>query len=237
MNYGQRARFGMMVPSGNVVAEAQFSAMFPADIAFHVTRLRLTGSSREELEAMAENVEEASSLLADVKPDLIGFHCTAVSTLSEDLENSILTRARAASEIEVVATSQAIIGALKALEAKSVVLISPYVEHINASEIAYLKRRGIEVIDAVGLGIYHASEMAKVEPQRWYDLAMSRRHPDADAYFISCTAIRSLEVIEPLEHRLGKPVITSNQTMAWHMLRTTGVEDRLAGCGRLLARH
>lgn len=232
-----RARLGLIVPSGNAVAEPQFKAMLPRDISLHVTRLRLTGSSEAELAAMAENVEEAASLLSDVKPTLIGFHCTAVSTSSEELEQSILQRARSASGMDVVATSQAITGALNALGARRLVLVTPYVEHINASEIAFLNRRGFEVDDAFGLGIFHAHEMAAVEPDEWYDLVLSRHHDDTDIYFISCTAVRSLEVIEPLEKRLGKPVITSNQAMAWHTLRTMGVNDRMAGWGRLLSDH
>ena len=57
---------------------------------------------------------------------------------------------------------------------------------------------------------------------------------DAEAYFISCTAVRSLEVIADLERDLGKPVVTSNQAAAWHSLRKLGIKDEIAGYGRLL---
>lgn len=235
--HGRRARLGMMMPSGNAVAEPQFSAMLPLDVSLHVTRLRLTGSSPEQLNAMADNVEEAASLVADVQPGLIGFHCTAVSTSSAELERSILERAYAAGGVSVVATSQAICAVLETLGARRIVLVTPYVDHINASEIAFLERNGFEVADEVGLGLFHAHEMAEVEPQKWYELALEHRNPDADAYFISCTAVRSLEVIEPLERDLRKPVLTSNQVMAWHMLRTIGVSDRITGFGQLLSDH
>ncbi len=33
---------------------------------------------------------------------------------------------------------------------------------------------------------------------------------------------------------LGKPVIAINAATYWHALRTNGIADKVAGCGRLL---
>jgi maleate isomerase len=63
------------------------------------------------------------------------------------------------------------------------------------------------------------------------------KRPDADAYFLSCTNIRVLSIIEALEQRLEAPVITSNQAMLWHCLRESGINDAVLGYGRLLHRH
>ena len=90
--YGERLRIGMLIPSVNTVVEPQINALLPDGVALHVTRLRLTGSSEGELRAMAANVEEGASLLADAGVDLIAFHCTAVSMLSRDFMESIATR-------------------------------------------------------------------------------------------------------------------------------------------------
>ena len=76
--------------------------------------------------------------------------------------------------------------------------------------------------------------MIGVTPEQWFDLTVANARPDADAYFISCTAVRSLEVIGALEAALGRPVVTSNQAFAWHCLREIGVDDRITGFGRLL---
>ena len=236
-SYGKRARLGVILPSGNIVAEGQLAAILPQDISLHVTRLRLTGSSREQLEAMVEDVEAAALLVGDVDPALIGFHCTAVSTLSEQLEADIVARARSASGRRVVTTSEAVVSALNTLSVKKVVLITPYVEHIVTSEAAFLHRHGFDVIDAYGLGIDHPGDMAAVPPEHWFKLTKGHCAQDADAYFISCTAIRSLEVISLLEEQLEKPVITSNQVMAWHLLREAGFKYQPHGFGRLLSHH
>jgi maleate isomerase len=76
--------------------------------------------------------------------------------------------------------------------------------------------------------------MRMIEPEQWYRDTVALRDPAADAYFISCTAVRSADVIDALEEELGKPVLTSNQAMLWRALRESGIEDRVAGFGRLL---
>jgi maleate isomerase len=101
-------------------------------------------------------------------------------------------------------------------------------------ESAFLEGRQISVLKAVGLNIPQAKDMISVEPGEWYRLVRANLRDEADAYFISCTAVRSLEVIADLERDIGKPVVTSNQVAAWHALRTMGVKDSIAGCGRLL---
>ncbi len=55
-----------------------------------------------------------------------------------------------------------------------------------------------------------------------------------DGVFVSCTNLRTLDVLALAEERLGIPVISSNQALAWHMLRAAGVADALPGLGSLL---
>jgi len=45
----------------------------------------------------------------------------------------------------------------------------------------------------------------------------------------------SVEVIDALEQRTGKPVVTSNQASAWVALRAVGATQPIRGFGRLLA--
>jgi maleate isomerase len=40
-------------------------------------------------------------------------------------------------------------------------------------------------------------------------------------------------VIDQIEQRVGKPVITSNQAQMWSCLRRAGVEDNISGFGKL----
>jgi len=237
INYGSRARIGMLLPSGNQAAEPQFHAMLPPGVSLHTTRLKLVGSSEADLLAMAEHVEEAAELVADAGADLVVFHCTAVSTFSADLEKSIKARAARASGKRVTATSEALVAALRALGAKRIVMVSPYVKPINEREAAFLRGFGFEVLDLAGLDCPTAAAMMAVTPERWKSFALEHRDERADAYLISCTTVRSADVIEELELELGRPVLTSNTAAAWHCLRTLGITDRIEGFGGLLRQY
>ncbi|HUF43788.1 MAG TPA: ectoine utilization protein EutA, partial [Aestuariivirgaceae bacterium] len=54
------------------------------------------------------------------------------------------------------------------------------------------------------------------------------------AIFVCCGALRTLDIVDELENRIGKPAIVSNQAMMWDCLRNAGIEDRIDGYGRLL---
>jgi len=236
IRYGWRRRIGMLLPSVNRVAEPEVTALMPDGVSLHTTRLKLTGSSREDLLAMTEKVEEGAALLGDAGVDLIVFHCTAVTTMDANMEASLVKRVEKASGKPATATSAALLSALHTLGANKIVLLTPYPRDSNEREVAFLAHHKIMVVREAGMEITEGAKMGLVEPGDWYRYAQAHRHDEADAYFLSCTAIRAMPIIEALESDLGKPVITSNQAMAWHVLRSVGVRDAIQGYGTLLSR-
>ena len=186
---------------------------------------------------MLERLEDATQLLADAAVDRILFHCTAVSMYSPDIVDQIRTRVASVTSIPLVVTSDAVVTALRAFDAHKIVLLTPYTQDVNDRELRFLASRKIEVLAERGLACQTGHQMIAIEPQRWYDEALSMRDPRADAYFLSCTTIRTAEMIEPLERALGKPVITSNQVAAWQALREQGITDQIAGFGSLFRDH
>lgn len=235
IGYGSRARIGVILPSGNRAAEPQFARMTPAGVTLHVTRLSLTGTSEEALLGMTRDVESAAGLLADTDPALILFHCTAVSTYNLTLERSIIQRIAAASGKPASATSQAITSALNALQAKRVVMLSPYPDGIHAKETAFLQANGFDVIRSANVPCASVTEMMAITPDQWRAHTQENRVADADAYLLSCTAVRTAEVVQSLETVLERPVITSNTSAMWHCLRTVGISDGVDGFGHLFS--
>lgn len=234
-DYGLRGRIGLVLPSGNAAAEPELAALCPPGVSLHVTRARLNGSSEADLLGMAEGTVAAASLLGDLRPDVVGFHCTAVSTYSAALEAEILARTAAACGVRVVATSGAVVAALRALGARRIALVTPYIPAINRREVAFLEAQGFACVAEHGLGLERPAEMLAVPPERWCELVRAHVPDEADAVFLSCTAIRTLPVLAACEAASGRPVISSNAAMAWHLRRTLGLPDRTAGAGRLLA--
>jgi maleate isomerase len=117
------------------------------------------------------------------------------------------------------------------------VVATPYLDEVNQREVDYLEQAGFEVISLCGLNLEKDSDMVRVAPDYIAEFALAQDHPDADAIFISCGALRTLDVIGEIESRAGKPAICSNQAMIWDCLRLAGIEDHFEGFGRLLSEH
>jgi maleate cis-trans isomerase len=232
--YGDSARLGILVPSGNSVAEIELRAMLPSSVAMLTTRLALRGSSVPELMAMLTDLDKAAELVGHAEPDAIAFHCTAVSTFAPHLADEIRGRMTAASGRKALATADGILAALRVLETRRVLLVTPYIEPVHLREIDYLQAQGVAVTGGSFLGVNTNLDMARIPPARIADqVRAAAKGVDADLCFISCTAIRSAGLIDSLEQELGIPVITSNQVMAWHALTELGIAERVPGFGRL----
>jgi len=121
------------------------------------------------------------------------------------------------------------------MKARTVCLLTPYIDDVHRREIEFLEANGFTVVGGANLGIDTNTEMATLQPEAILDWAGEKVSREADACLISCTAIKSAPIIARLEQLGGLPVLTSNQSMMWHLLRSSAIEDHVAGFGRLFA--
>ena len=56
---------------------------------------------------------------------------------------------------------------------------------------------------------------------------------EAEALFVSCTALPALSIIDKLEKKIGKVVLSSNQVLIWDTLEKIGQTDSVNGFGKL----
>jgi maleate isomerase len=231
-NYGLRARLGIMLPASNTVTETLAAAFLPAGVSLHATRLLLHKGPTAL--SMLDRLEEATALLADATVDRLIFHCTAVTMYDSAMPDRIRSRMAAVTNIPVTITSEAIVAGLRALQARKLVLVTPYDQGTNDRERAFLAHNGITVLGDRALNLPTGASYAEVEPEQWVRETLEMADPEADAYFLSCTQIRAAEAIEAIEAATGKPVVTSNQGMLWGALRDAGISDPIFGYGRLV---
>jgi arylmalonate decarboxylase len=131
-----------------------------------------------------------------------------------------------------------VIAALRTLGVKRIAMGTPYVDFVNQGELKFLAEEGFEVVawHGMGLGETQAERRGinRVPPQSVFRLARLIDRPEAEAIFLSCTALPTIEMIATLEEELGKPVVTSNQATFWNVLRTLKLNARIQGFGQLL---
>ena len=234
---GFYARIGLLIPPPNAVMEVEFNRWVPTEVAVHATRMYRSTSdvTVESLLEMARHVDEAARLLAMTLPDVIMFGCTSGSLImGVGWDREIIQSIEGATGIRALTTSTAVVAALNAVGARKVAVATPYIEEVNLRERRFLEGHGLQVLGICGMGIVKSEEIARVPPSQVHRFARGCDHPDADALFVSCTNLRTMEVIDRLEDELGKPVVTSNQASLWMCLRVVGAGRLLARGGRLL---
>jgi len=229
-----RAKLGFILMSTDLAAEADFNDMAPEGVGVHITRLKTDDyTTNETLSRHIEHMAEAASRIQpDTKPDVVSYSCTSGSIVIG--EDRIFDKIRkGAPWAQPMCLVTGVVDALRELGAKKIVVGTPYLDEINTNEAEFLLKKGFEVLDIQGLNLTTGIEFGRVTPSYWKEFALEIDRPDADAIFLSCGGIRSLEVAEEIEQITGKPVVTSNQAQFWSCLRRAGVQDNLKGFGRI----
>jgi maleate isomerase len=227
-------RVGIIIPSSNRMVEQEMVQAFPQGVQPHVTRLRMTGPNRGPLAAVMPRVEEATRALTDARCEVVAFHCTANSMQEgRDGEERILAGMTRAGAPQVTTTATAIRRALAALNARSMVLITPYDQATTDHEAEFLEQEGCRVLHAKGFALAGSDAYCATPSAFWRERALEARRGDADVYFLSCANISVFGIIAELEGALERPVITSNQAVVWDCVTRLGLSAR--GPGRLFA--
>ena len=232
-----RARLGFILMSTDLAAEADFFDMAPEGVAVHITRLKTDDyTTAETLSRHIEHMADAASRIQpDTRPDVISYSCTSGSIVigEQRIYEEIRKGAPWAKPMCLVT---GVVDALRELGARKLVVGTPYLDEINTAEAEFLVAKGFDVLDIQGLNLTTGIEFGQVTPAFWKKFALAIDRPEADAIFLSCGGIRSLEVVEEIEQATGKPVITSNQAQFWSCLRRAGIGDQIKGFGQIFSR-
>jgi maleate isomerase len=100
-----------------------------------------------------------------------------------------------------------------------------------------MESNGFQMTDVLCLNLDSDDHIGRITEQQLRQLVLQLDYQRADAIFVSCTAARSINVIEILERETGRPVLTSNQATFWHALRLGGIAAPRSGFGSLLTGH
>jgi len=232
--YGWNGKIGLLVPSVNTVVEPETNRMAPEGINIYAARMRNATVDVENTKDMLSHVNRATDELASAKMDVIAFACTAGSFFEGTSgEQELKTTIERIAGVPAVTTSGAVIEALQTLKLKKIVVATPYPDDMNNLERKFFAVNGFDVLDIKGLGIVDAWSIGTVKPEETYEFARKVFNSDADGMFISCTNLRTIEIIERLEREIGKPVVTSNQATFWACLKALGYAEAIQGYGKL----
>ncbi len=229
------ARLGLIVLATDLTSESDAARLLPPDARLHVTRVAYENpTTPENLALMAPRLTDAASLLVPGMPlAAICYGCTSASvTIGDDVVAEAIGAARPG--VPVVTPSAAARQAFAALGVRRLAILTPYLEETSRPMAEYFVRHGFDVTALHCFGLADDREMALVRAESIVAAALAVDNPQAEALFLSCTALPALPVIAEIERLTGKPVVTSNQASGWAMLRHAGLAAP-NGYGRLFA--
>jgi len=207
--------------------------MAPEGVSVHTARMRLDEVTPDGLIRMADDAERGAALLATAGVDVIVYGCTTGSLVGGvRWEEDLVDRLHDNTGIRTMSTSGAVVEALRALSARRVGVATPYTDVLNRLETEFLEDHGFQVAAVEGLGLVNNLEIGRVEGGVIEGLVEAVAG-EADTIFVSCTNLPALDLIDGLERRHGRPVVTSNQASLWAALRDSSVKA-IIGYGELL---
>jgi len=235
--YGHRAKVGLIVPANNNVLEPEFWALAPPGVAFYATRLPVEGQVTDDtFRRMEEESDRAMRELQTAQVQALAFCDMGIALVMEEgWGEKRVARIQDVSGFPATTGALAMLDALKTLGAERIGIATPYPESLHRRAGPFFERYGFSCVGDANLPIPDPANVGKVPPSRVYELIKDADRPEAEALLLLATDIRSIEVIQPLENELGKPVVSTNVCLMWKSLELTGVMEGIRDHGRLLS--
>lgn len=228
---------GLVVLQADEVIEGDLRRLLPPGATLHVTRVpsapEVTTGSLATMEAA---LPAAAALLPPaVGFDAVGYGCTSGTAVIgvERVASLVGGACRTAAVTEPVS---ALLAATSRLGIRRVAFLSPYVAEVSELLRGLLAAAGLDTPVFGSFDEAEEARVARIDPisirEAAIDIATSA---EVDAVFLSCTNLRALDVLTEIERETGKPALSSNQVLAWHLCLLAGAGGRALPYGRLFA--
>lgn len=230
---------GLIFPPLNYPIPPDAKELFPQGIRFIGNGVGLPGGmTYEGYEEAIPRVLPRAKELADQGADLVSVFGSSI-TFYRGAEFHQRLIDQVAKLIGKPATTQSngLLDGLKHVNARRVAVATAYIDDVTQRLQVFLEEHGFEVVAAKGLGFTQVPEGAATQPiLHELGVAAYQTAPKKpDALVMSCGALRTLDVIVPLEDVIGIPVVSSTPHGLWHCARMVGVDARIDGFGKVMA--
>ena len=228
-------RIGLITLGSDLRIEKDFNnIIYGRDIDLYVNRIHCYNPlTNETLAKMANDIPNvAKEILPEQKLDCVAYGCTS-GTVAAGYDTKKKKVNLAKPEAKVTTPITATIKALQALSVKKISIFTPYTKTINDSIISYFDKKNIIINSLTYFDIASDLDIGKVDEEHLFEVLSKIDLSDSDALFISCTALPALSIIDKLEKKLDKIVLSSNQTLIWDTLNEINYKEKIEGFGKL----
>ena len=189
--------------------------------------------TNETLKKMADDITDVTKeILPEQKLDCVAYGCTS-GTIASGYSSIHKKVNLAKPNTKVTTPITSAIKALKKLNINKISVFTPYTDEINQSVAEYFKKENVDVVSLSFFDIASDLDIGKVDPDYLFEVLSKIDLSESDALFVSCTALPVLSLIEKLEKKLGKIVLSSNQALIWDTLKEINYNKNIEGFGQL----
>ena len=232
----QNPRVGLITLASDFRIEKDFNnVIYGKNIDLYSNRIQSYNPlTNDSLKKMAEEIPKVvKNILPNEKLDCIAYGCTS-GTIAAGY-NSIYEKINSVKPNTKVTTPiTSILNALKILKVNKLSIFTPYTKEINQSLIKFFDKKEIEIVELSYFDIASDIDIGKVDPNHLFDVISKKNLTKSDALFVSCTALPVLSIINELEKKLDKIILSSNQALIWDTLRQIGFKEKDEKFGELL---
>ena len=236
-NANLNPRIGLIALASDFMIEKDFMSIIKdKDIDFFVNRIEIYNPlTSKNLIKMSEKVTEVTKdILPNQKIDCVVYGCTS-GTIAAGYDSIEKKVKLAKPEAKVTTPSTAAVKALKKLKIKKIAVFTPYIKDLNNDVIEFFKKENFSITSNSYFDIESDIDIGKVDQNYLYEVLSKIDLNGADALFVSCTALPVLSIIDKLEKKLNKFVLSSNQALIWDTLQNIGKNDSIKGFGKLFS--
>ena len=228
-------RIGLITLGSDFRIEKDFNnVIYGKNIDLFVNRIHCYNPlTKKSLAKMADDITGVTKeILPDQKLDCVAYGCTSgtVAVGYEVIKKKINL---AKPEAQVTTPITSAIKAFKKMNIKNISVFTPYTESINQSVIEYFKESGINVKTLHYFDIPSDIDIGKVDNNYLLEVLSNINLNESEALFISCTALPALDLINTLEKKFDKLILSSNQTLIWETLNLVGNKEKVKGYGKI----
>ncbi|RPG98176.1 MAG: racemase [Candidatus Pelagibacter sp. TMED106] len=228
-------RIGLISLGSDFRIEKDFNnVVYGRNIDLYVNRIHCYNPlTNETLAKMAEDITNVTKeILPDQKIDCVAYGCTS-GTVAAGFSSIKKKINLAKPEAKVTTPITSAIKAFKKFNINKISVFTPYTKEINDSIINYFEKEGITINSLTYFDIASDIDIGKVDPDDLFNVLSKINLKDSDALFVSCTALPVLSIIDKLETKLNKIVLSSNQTLIWDSLNQIDYKEKIKGFGKL----
>lgn len=232
-------RIGLIALASDFMIEKDFiSVINSKKIDFFVNRIKCYNplTSRNLIKMSKEITNVTKDLLPAQKIDCVAYGCTS-GTIAAGFESIEKKIKKAKPNTKVITPSTAAIKALNKMNIKKISLFTPYSSKLNNEVCDFFKKKKFIITSNSYFDIKSDIDIGKVDQEYLFKVLSNMDHKNSDALFVSCTALPILPVIDRLEKKIKKIVLSSNQTLIWDALESIGKNNSVRGFGKLFSKN